>query len=57
MGFPIYTNTNNTSSRYLHTGILYNSVLVLCIVFSISFILVIYYVIEVIKCIYVYIKK
>ena len=57
MGFSIYRDTNLTRFRCLHTGILYNSVLVLCIVITITWILVIYNLIEGIKCIYGYMKK
>ena len=57
MGFSIYRDTNLTRLRCLHTGILYNSVLVLCIVITITWILVIYNLIEGIKGIYGYMKK
>ena len=57
MGFPIYFDRKYTPPSYLNSGLIYNSVLLLCIVFSISIMLVIYYVIEVIKCMYGYIKK
>jgi len=40
MAFPIYRDNKNTLPPYLYSGILYNSVLLLCIVFSIYTIVV-----------------
>ena len=57
MGFSIYRDTNLTRFRSMYTGILYNSVLVLCIVITITWMLVIYNLIEGIKGIYGYMKK
>ena len=57
MAFPIYGDTKNMSFPYLHTGLIYNSVLVLCIVITITGMLVIYNLIEGIKGIYGYMNK
>ena len=57
MGFPIYTDTKHTPPSYLNSGLIYNSVLVLCIVSTITCTIVVYNVIEVIYRMYVYINK
>ena len=57
MAFPIYTDNKNTLSPYLYSGILYNSVLLLCIVSTITCILIIYNLIEGIRRMFGYIKK
>ena len=57
MAFPIYRDNKNTLSPYFYSGILYNSVLLLCIVSTITCILIIYNLIEGIRRMFGYIKK
>ncbi len=40
MGFPIYSSKSNRRHPYLYGGLIFNSVLALCIVFNISFVVV-----------------
>ena len=57
MAFPIYRVNKNTHFPYLHTGLIYNSVLFLCIVSIIIMMLFVYSVIDWINKIYGYMKK
>ena len=57
MAFPIYIDNKNAPLPYLYSGIFYNSVLLLCIVFTITSMLIIYNLIDGIRRMYGYIKK
>ena len=41
MGFPIYSSKSNRTPPYLYGGLMFNSVLALCIVLNISFIVIV----------------
>ena len=56
MGFPIYRYTSKQCPPYLYSGIIYNSVLFLCIVLTMVSLLVIFTVMDWIIKIYGYMK-
>ena len=57
MRFPIYSNTKYPYYSYWYEGVLYNSVLLLCILFTLICMLTMYYLIYLIRGVWGYINK
>ncbi len=57
MGFPVSRDTNMYHLPYIYSGLIFNSVLFLCIVSTIGLVLIVFSFIDRINKIYGYIKK